>query len=455
VCDEQPDHVVLDGRAGRAAQSRAIDSGRAIGDRRCVGASFESAGQSEDTPSCSRHPETRATATCERCLAAICEICSVRADGTICIRCVRDRRRARERRVALICTGVIVAAVATPLVYRATSAPAGEAKQDTRVVKKSATVVEKAAAPVMSEQTTELSAAVDKEPCDRGKIVPLCDSLLRDGEPRLCLTRAEAFFTRCGDYWRLRWATYAAHKQLSEWEPAIGDATGLVTQFPDDRDYRIWRGLAYAEKGDAQHEVADYEQALAIEPRLTDLPFDLADAYRKLGRPCDGIFPLEQLSFYYPDRDANARRRLRELYDDPQCSDRMGTGKATLRFGTGARRVTSRVTLNGTTAADLIVDTGASTVVLGKQLATRLGLRYDQWPARRAATAAGIRDVRIGHLDSVTVQGVSARHVECAVIDDLVGLEGLLGLSFLARFEMHADPSKGVLTLVDRRAAAQ
>jgi aspartyl protease family protein len=444
------DRVVLDGRAGGA-----IDSGRAISDRRWVGASFESAGQTEDVPSCSRHPGTRAIATCERCLAAICEVCSVRVDGTICVRCVRDRRRARERRVALMCTAVVVAGVAAPFVYRATRAPAGEAKQGAPVVEKSTSVVEKAAAPVTSAQTAELSAAVDKEPCDRGKIVPLCDSLIHDGEPRLCLKRAEAFFTRCGDYWRLRWATYAAHRQLSEWEPAIAEATALVTQFPDDRDYRIWRGLAYAEKGDALHAVADYEQALAIEPRLADVPFNVADAYRKLGRPCDGIFPLEQLSFYYPDRDANARRRLRELYDDPQCSDRMGTGKATLRFGTGARHVTSRVTLNGTTATDLIVDTGASTVVLGRPLATRLGLRYDQWPARRAATAAGIRDVRIGYLDSVTVQGVSARHVECAVIDDLVGPEGLLGLSFLSRFEMHADPSKGVLTLVDRRAAAQ
>jgi hypothetical protein len=49
---------------------------------------------------------------------------------------------------------------------------------------------------------------------------------------------------------------------------------------------------------------------------------------------------------------------------------------------------------------------------------------------------------------------VSARPVERAVTDDLVGAEGLLGLSFLARFEMHSDSSKGVLTLVDRRAAA-
>ena len=420
-----------------------------------MGASFESAGPAESVPSCSRHPGTRATATCERCLADICEICSsVRGDGTICVRCVRERRRARERRLALVCTAVVVTAVAAPLIYRAVKAPAGEAKQSARVVEKAASVVEKAAAPSLSDLSTELSAAVDKEPCDRGKIVQLCESLLQDGEPRLCLTRSEAFFTRCGDFWRLRWATYAAHKRLSEWSPAITDATGLVTEFPDDRDYLIWRGLAYAEKGDPLHAVADYEQALAIEPRLGDVPFNLADAYRKLGRPCDGIFPLEQLSFYNPGRDANARRRLRELYDDPQCSDRMGTGKATLRFGSGARRVTSKVTLNGATPADLIVDTGASTVVLGAQLATRLGLRYDQWPARRATTAGGLRDVRIGYLDEVTVQGVSARHVECAVITDMVGVEGLLGLSFLARFEMHTDPSKGVLTLVDRRAAA-
>src|SRR3954467_2440216 len=48
------------------------------------------------------------------------------------------------------------------------------------------------------------------------------------------------------------------------------------------------------------------------------------------------------------------------------------------------------------------------------QLAARLGLRHDQRPARRAATAGGLRDVRFGYREEVTVQGVSARHVECA-----------------------------------------
>lgn len=432
----------------------AIDSWCAIGDRRRVGASFERAGDAGSAPSCSRHPETRATATCERCLSAICEVCSsVSADGTRCVRCVRHQRRARERRLTFACTGVVVVAVASPLVYRAINAPAGEPKPGASRVEKAAPPVDKAA-PVARGKTGELSAALDKEPCDRQKIVELCESLLRDGEPRNCLTRSEAFFTRCGEYWRLRWLTYASHQRLSEWDPAIADVTRLVTQFPDDYNYLVWRGLVYVDKGDTPHAITDYEQAIAIEPRLADVPFNLADAYRMLGRPCDGIFPLEQLSFYNPERAGNARRRLRELYDDPSCSDRLGTGKATLRFGSGARRVTSKVTINQAKPVELIVDTGASTVALGSRLAARLGIHYDQWPIRRAATAGGIRDVRIGYLDEVTVQGVSARHVECVVIDDLTGAEGLLGLSFLARFEMHADPSKGVLTLVDRRAAA-
>jgi clan AA aspartic protease (TIGR02281 family) len=414
--------------------------------------SFERAGDPASAPSCSRHPETRAIATCERCLSAICDVCSsARFGGTVCVRCVRGQRRARERWLALVCTGVVVAAVASPFVYRAISAPDPETRP--AATTRSAAAAKTVSPPAMTARTAELSAAMDKEPCDRQKIVELCESLLRDGEPRQCLTRSEAFFTRCGDFWRLRWLTYESHKRLSEWDPAVADTTRLVTQFPDDHDYLIWRGLVYEEKSDTLHAISDYEQAIAIEPRLADIPFNLADAYRKLGRPCDGIFPLEQLSFYNPERDSNARRRLRELYDDPRCSDRMGTGKATIRFGSAARHVTSKVIINHATPAELVVDTGASTVMLGARLARRLGLPYDQWRTQRAATAGGIRTIKMGYLDEVTVQGVTARHVECAVIDDLPGADGLLGLSFLARFEMHADPGQGVLTLVDRRVA--
>jgi hypothetical protein len=66
-------------------------------------------------------------------------------------------------------------------------------------------------------------------------------------------------------------------------------------------------------------------------------------------------------------------------------------------------------------------------------------------------SACELRECRVGGGRSIVQpapRDASDRH------GDLVGADGLLGLSFLARFEMHTDPSKGVLTLVDRRAAA-
>jgi hypothetical protein len=85
---------------------------------------------------------------------------------------------------------------------------------------------------------------------------------------------------------------------------------------------------------DTVHAIADYEQALAIEPRLADVPFNLADAYRKLGRPCDGIFPLEQLSFYNPER---ARRCRTAAWPCRFPAGRSTADRRRARAGGGAR----------------------------------------------------------------------------------------------------------------------
>jgi aspartyl protease family protein len=302
-----------------------------------------------------------------------------------------------------------------------------------------------------SEKLAPLAGALEKEPCNRDKIVPFCDELIAEGEPRYCLKRADAFFKQCGEYLRLRWLTYESHKRLSEFDQAITEATMLVDAYPDDKDYRWWRGIAYEAKGDFAKAAEDYEQAVAIEPRLTGIPFNLAMAYQKLGRPCDGIFPLEQFTFHHPDVAQNARRRLTELYDDPHCQERAGTGRATVHVGGGSRIVKSKVQVNGRASGEMLIDTGASTVVLSRAFADKLGLDYSRWPQQRAITAAGIGNVRSGHLDEVTLQGLTAHHVECAVSDGLTGADGLLGLSFLSRFEMKMDPARGLLELEQKR----
>ncbi len=43
-----------------------------------------------------------------------------------------------------------------------------------------------------------------------------------------------------------------------------------------------------------------------IQPALTGVPFDLANVYERLGRPCEAMKPIEQFLVYHPnvvDRD--------------------------------------------------------------------------------------------------------------------------------------------------------
>jgi aspartyl protease family protein len=90
-------------------------------------------------------------------------------------------------------------------------------------------------------------------------------------------------------------------------------------------------------------------------------------------------------------------------------------------------------------------------VVLSRAFADKLGLDYLRWPTQHAITAAGVQTMHTGHLDEVTLQGLTAHQVECAISDGLTGADGLLGLSFLSRFEMKMDPARGLLELAQKR----
>ena len=68
------------------------------------------------------------------------------------------------------------------------------------------------------------------------------------------------------------------------------------------------------------------------------------------------------------------------------------------------------------------------------------------------STANGVALARLTRLDSLALQGATADGVEAAVIDGLPGdIDGLLGLSFLTRFDFHLDAAAGRLRLAARR----
>jgi aspartyl protease family protein len=382
---------------------------------------------------CQNHPDVPATASCRGCFKQLCDVCVINDDGFVpfCGPCLKSRRR----------NGWIVRSVVGAVVLGIVGA--GVYFERTR---------EKpydygAAAP----EIRRLSEQLDKEPCDRRKIIELGEAMLRAGDGRGTIKRADAFMAKCGDYPRLRWLTYEAHKQVSEWDLAIADASKLIETSPYDADFHGWRGLAYEQKGDLEHAAEDFRQALVLRPKLGDLPINLANVYERLGKPCDAIFPLEQAVYYHPDATnvGAVRARISDLQAKGGCANMAGEGRAQIKTNPGESIIRTTVRVEDRENGTFILDTGASYVTLSRAFADKLKLDLGKAPKLLLQTANGARTGSMVVLEKVEVQGVKAARVPAVVVDDLGGIDGLLGLSFLMKFDLKQ--SGGVLEITPKQ----
>lgn len=305
--------------------------------------------------------------------------------------------------------------------------------------------------PAVLTARERIEVRLAKEPCDRTQILALADDLVKAGEYRPLINRAEAFWKKCGPLPRLRWSTYEAHRRLSELDAAIADASALIETNPQDKDYWWWRGIIHQEQGNLEKAAADFRQSITIEPAITGIPFNLALAYEKLGKPCEAIFPIEQFLRYHPDTPdrVNVQQRLHRLYANSECVALAGKGRAVIRFNPDDPMIRANVKVGRETGV-FMIDTGASYTVLTTELAEKLGLELSS--SILVHTASGITEARLSVVDVVELQGVRATRVPVAVVDSLPpGLDGLLGLSYLARFYVQMESLAGKLTIAARR----
>lgn len=99
----------------------------------------------------------------------------------------------------------------------------------------------------------------------------------------------------------------------------------------------------------------------------------------------------------------------------------------------------------------LVVDTGASTVVLPSSMIEPLGFKEEELEEGEAETANGTVKVMMGTLQSVKVDRAKANDVSVGFIaDERIGNQHLLGMSFLGRFRLTIDDKTNRIVLQPR-----
>lgn len=101
------------------------------------------------------------------------------------------------------------------------------------------------------------------------------------------------------------------------------------------------------------------------------------------------------------------------------------------------------------TTTRLVLDTGASLLMIPWRIATQVGLDIDPTQIVQTTTAPTVKSSPLVSIPRVSVLGETVADIE-ALVKDLPpesGVDGLLGLSFLRHFNVDINFQKGKLTL--------
>ena len=269
----------------------------------------------------------------------------------------------------------------------------------------------------------------------------VADAAVKAGEIRWAAEALAGWSAACGpDNARQLRRAGDLFPQLHDYSKAEAIAQGLVDAHPGQSDY--WYLQGKAEFGLKQPDAAllSYANTIHLSPnpaRVGPWVFtEMSDIYAAAHRPCEAMGPIQDYLSIDPARATNERmRNLLQLYAAQGKCPAFASGAASFPVA-GGNVIQARVAINGVTGT-FIVDTGASFVTVDAGFAARAHVAAAQAPRTRSETANGSVYTRLGTAGTVKVGSAEARQVPVAILDKPIGgADGLLGRSFLSRFEV-------------------
>jgi clan AA aspartic protease (TIGR02281 family) len=168
--------------------------------------------------------------------------------------------------------------------------------------------------------------------------------------------------------------------------------------------------------------------------------------YAALQRFCDAITPIETYISFDPAerRNSQTNRVVGDYAQQGHCDAHYVHGTGRVPLSGNAQVHTLAVVVNGV-PGNFALDTGATYVSVTRSFANKSKLNIETGNQMVMKTVAGTTIADIGYASTVAVGQAEAQGVVVAVVstDDPFGnrLDGLLGMSYLARFTLSVSQS--------------
>ena len=282
------------------------------------------------------------------------------------------------------------------------------------------------------------------------------DALMAAGYPREADTSLLGFAKRCGDSDAVELRRHKALLKASDFSNALAVANDLVGSDPVKATYRYARGQTYEQLRDFEGALRDYivtVQLLGTPSRVAGFHFyDIARMYAALGRFCDAITAVETFVAFSPAarRTQQSVSMILEYSKKGGCGVDYARGNAQipLKGGEGVQTLTAAV--NGVTGT-FIVDSGATYLTVTTASSEKAKIKSEAAVRFPMKTVGGTVQATLGSASVVAVKDAEARGVTVAVIQETrdpfgARVDGLLGMSFLARFNTRISPNGIELT---------
>jgi aspartyl protease family protein len=290
---------------------------------------------------------------------------------------------------------------------------------------------------------------LSREKCDQDAILHLGDALDAAGYRRESAVAQVNFSSQCGGYApALRGAVNTLLK-LSDYATAETIASDLIRLEPYGDNGYFLRAVARDGNKSFKGAIDDYVTAIELfgnKDRISSIGYyRMARDYEKLGQFCDAMLPLERWVALDPSRhdSSQVQAMLSDYAAKGGCAAATSGGEERFPAARPGGVVKVPVVVNNV-AATFILDTGAAFVALKDSFAKKAKVEIEAGSSVHLHTANGIAEGQRGRADTIQLRSLKAKSVPVVVEADSAaaygdGVDGLLGLSFLSRFNVTID----------------